>query len=132
MGMIGLLLIALAAAMPAGIRQDLHTLRTSHVRKKVFEAAVRIAGSGDPIALRELGDLLTTQQFLARLDVLDDPQRNSTNLSYVMGALKANPTEATGRLCEALATNRVFLADDDRMLFLLPALAAVRPMTARA
>lgn len=124
--------MALATAVPAGIKQDLKTLRTSHVRKNVFEAAARIAGSGDPIALRHLGDLLTTQQFLARLDVLDDPQRDITNLSYVLGALKANPTEAPGRLCEALATNPVFLANDDRMLFLLPALAAVRPMTAGA
>lgn len=93
---------------------------------------MRIAGSGDPVALRQLGDLLTTQEFLARLDVLDDPQRNVTNLSYVLHALKSNPTEATGRLCEAIATNPVFLANDDRMMFLLPALAAVRPMTAGA
>jgi hypothetical protein len=130
--MVALFLIALGAAVPAGIKQDLKTLRTSHVRKKIFEAAVRIAGSGDPIALRQLGALLTTQPFLARLDVLDDPQRNLTNLSYLLDALKTNPTEATGRLCEALATNPVFLANDDRMLFLLPALAAVRPMTAGA
>jgi hypothetical protein len=130
--MTALLLVTLAAAMTAGIKQDLKTLRTSHVRQEVVEAAVRIAGGGDPIALRQLGDLLTTQELLARLDVLDDPQRSITNLSYVLGALTAHPTEATGRLCETLATNPVFLADDDRMLFLLPALAAVRPMTTGA
>ena len=130
--MIALLFVACAAVAPVGIKQDLKALRASPDREKVAAAAVRIAGGDDPVALRQLGDLLVTRRFLGRLDVLDDPQRKLTNLSQVLAAIKANPTEEKGRLCEALAANPVFLADPDRMMFLLPALAAVRPMTAGA
>jgi hypothetical protein len=79
-----------------------------------------------------LGRFLVNEEFLGRLDALDEPQLKLTNLAHVLGVLRANPTEATGRLCEALAAHPGFLTDPDRTLFLLPALAAVRPMTAGA
>ncbi len=130
--MIALLLVALAAAVPAGVKQDLKTLRTSHVRKKVAEAAVRIAGSGDPVALRQLGDLLTTQQFLARLDDQTNPQLAMINVYWVFRALEAKPSDKTEALCLQVAASADFAGDGTRTGFALQALAAVRPMSAEA
>jgi hypothetical protein len=130
--MIALLLVALAAAMPAGIKQDLKTLRTSHVREKVAEAAVRIAGSDDPVALRELGDLLATRRFLARLDDLNNPQLAIINVHAVFRALEARPSSTAEALCLRVAPSADFAGDGTRTGFALQALAAVRPMSAEA
>ena len=114
------------------IDQHVAVLETSHEPEPLVASADALAVSANPAALPVLGRFLVSKEFLARLDVLDDPQRKLTNLRHVLGVLEANPTEATGRLCEALAAHPGFLADPDRVLFLLPALAAVRPVTAGA
>lgn len=112
------------------IDRHLEVLEASREPEQLVAAADALAASANLAALLVLGRFLVSEEFLSRLDVLDDPQRKLTNLRHVLGTLEANPTEATGRLCELLAAHPGFLADPDRMLFLLPALAAVRPMTA--
>ncbi len=114
------------------IDQQLEVLETSHEPEQLVAAADALAVSANSSALLVLGRFLVSEAFLARLDVLDDPQLKLTNLRHVLGVLEANPAEATGRLCELLAAHPGFLADPDRVLFLLPTLAAVRPMTAGA
>jgi hypothetical protein len=69
MGVTAMVLAAcLLAASGGNVAHDLRVLRSSAVRQKVAEAAVRVAGSGDAAALRKLGDLLATRAFLGRLD----------------------------------------------------------------
>ena len=107
-------------------------LATSRDRAELTSSAIELASSSQDAALEALGHFLLDAESLARLDALDDPQRKFSNLSQVLKALKDHPTKATGRLCEALAESPDFMAEADRKIFLLPALAAVRPMSDRA
>jgi hypothetical protein len=111
------------------IDRHLAVLEQSQDSDQVVASAIALAASANPAALVVLGRFLVSPEFLARLDVLADPQRKLTNLRHVLTALEANPTEVTGRLCEGLARDPSFLADPDRKMFLLTALAAVCPMT---
>jgi hypothetical protein len=113
---------------------DAHTavLKTSREQEALASSAKALASSSDPAALMVLERFLQDPAFLARLDVLSEPQLKLTNLRHVLAALQVNPTAVTGRLCEALADHPGFLADPDRKMFLLPVLAAVRPMTEAA
>ena len=77
-------LLAASAGNPA---HDLDVLRSSKVREKVAEAAVRVARSGDAAALRKLGDLLASRAFLARLDDIREGQPGYSNLRQVFLAL---------------------------------------------
>lgn len=106
-------------------------LATSRDRGELTSAAIELASSAQDAALEPLGRFLLDAESLARLDLLDEPQRMFSNLSQVLKALKDHPTAATGRLCEALAESPAFMAEADRKIFLLPALAAVRPMSDR-
>ncbi|MDB5106466.1 MAG: hypothetical protein JWP91_4155 [Fibrobacteres bacterium] len=65
-------------------------------------------------------------------DLLSDPQMKISGMRQVLKAMEENPSEVTGRICESLAWDADFLSDPDRKLFLLPALAAVRPMSGPA
>ena len=130
MGMTALALTALALAATAGsVAHDLKALRSSAVRQKVADAAVRVAGSGDAAALRKLGDLLTTRAFLDRLDDTREPQAANSNLDQVFLALAANPSAMTEALCLKVIASAPFVEEPDRQFFALPALAAVRPMS---
>lgn len=127
-----LLAITFACASAAGgqaRKADLQTLKASKVREDLEAAAVRVAASGDAAALDRLGQLLSDPAFLARLDDLGNPQSNTTNLSHVLEAMEKNPSKITGRISEFLARDSNFLSDPDRKMFLLPALAAVRPLS---
>jgi hypothetical protein len=131
--MIALLLFALAAASSPAMKQDLQTLRSSTVRAEVGAAAERVAASNDPAALRELGDLLATREFLARLDDLANPMYATMYLRQVFHALEARPSQMTEALCLRVAASPDFVqGGEDRMGYGLPALAAVRPMSADA
>lgn len=115
-----------------GIDRHLAVLESSQDQELVESSALALASSGKPAALVVLWRFLPKVGFLGRLDELSDPQSNTTGLSHVLKAMEDNPTEVTGRICETLAHNAEFLSDPDRKLFLLPALAAVRPMTVPA
>jgi hypothetical protein len=131
MGMTTFVLTAFVLTATAGsVAHDLKVLRSSGVRQKVAEAAVRVAGSGDAAALRKLGDLLTTRAFLGRLDDTREPQAAYSNLNQVFLALAANPSATTEALCLRVIAAAPFADDPDRPSFVLPALAAVRPMSA--
>jgi hypothetical protein len=127
-GMIALL-VACAAAAPAGANKDLQALRESPRREEVATAAVRIAGSDDPGALRELGRLLASRPFLARLDDLDAPQAATFNVRRVFLALAARPSQSTEAVCLQAATSTDFIDDPARTRYALEALAAVQPMS---
>lgn len=71
-------------------------------------------------------------EFLAHLDDLSDPQLKISGMRQVLKAMEDSPSEVTSRICETLAWDADFLSDPDRKMFLLPALAAVRPMSGPA
>ncbi len=114
---------------PIEIARHAAVLATSLDREEVASSALSLASSAQPEALAPLGRFLQDEAALARLDALDQPQQKLTNLRHVLGALEAHPSASTGRLCETLAASPGFLAEPDRKMFLLPALAAVRPMS---
>lgn len=114
------------------IDRHLSILESSRDRDEVQASAVALASSGNPAALVVLWRFLPEAEFLARLDDLDNPQLNIAGMSQVLKAMKENPSEVTGRICESLARDADFLSDPDRKMFLLPALAAVRPMSGPA
>jgi hypothetical protein len=111
------------------IDRHLAVLSSSQDQVELATSAIALASSANPAAMMVLWRFFLTPEFLARLDVLEDPQRKLTNLRHVLKALEDNASEITGRLCEALATHMGFLSDPDRMMYLLPALGAVRPMS---
>jgi len=119
----------LLAASSGNMAQDLRVLRSSAVRERVAEAAVRVAGSGNAEALRKLGDLLTSRAFLARLDETSEPQAAYSNLNQVLLALAAKPSAVTEALCLKVMASAPFVEEPERQFFALPALAAVRPMS---
>jgi hypothetical protein len=109
-----------------------HVLDTSRDREQLTTSALALAAADSPAARVALDRFLRDEAFLARLDALEEPQLKLANLRQVLRALAEHPSESSGRLCESLATDPAFLADPDRMIFLLPALAAVRPMSEAA
>ena len=119
----------LLAASASSVARDLTVLRSSASRQKVADAAVRVAGSGDAAALRKLGDLLTSQAFLDRLDDTREPQAAYSNLNQVLRTLAANPSAMTEALFLKVIASDPFVEDANRQFFALPALAAVRPMS---
>jgi len=107
-------------------------LQTSRDRGALEEAAVALAASYDSAALGALGEFLRKSEGLARLDSLSDPSWKTSHLARVLRALEEHPSPGTAELCLELVNDPVFLADDDRKIYLLPALAAVRPMSQEA
>jgi hypothetical protein len=132
--------LVLAAAMslaaqtaPAPSGADAVTiLEQSRDRPALLRAAVALASSGNSKDLDRLGEFLENAEFLARLDDLRTPSEKTRNLAKVLAALADHPSRASERLCLALAADPTFLADDDRRIYLLPALHAVRPMSQEA
>jgi hypothetical protein len=104
-------------------------LATSRDRGALEAAAVELASSGDRAAIADLGQFLRAGDALARLDNLASPPEKALHLSRVFAALQQHPSPATAELCLVVLRSPDFLADDDRKIFLLPALAAVRPMS---
>lgn len=104
-------------------------LETSTDRDALRDAAVALARSDDPRASSLLAEYLRRQDFLSRLDDLTDPHLKTRRLKEVFDALADHPSPATESLCLALAVDETFLADPDRLSYLLVALAAVRPMS---
>lgn len=114
---------------PEKITEALEALANSDDRDELEAAAVLVASSGDFEAIRKLGILLGHASFLARLDDTADPADKTFHLGRVFGAIAQHPSAQIGELAVRLAADPEFMADDDRRIYLLPALAAVRPMT---
>jgi hypothetical protein len=108
---------------------SVRVLETSRDRDTLEKAAVALASSGDPQSIARLGGFLTRAEFLARLDDLRRPSDKTRHLQRLFMALAEHPNAATERLCLGLASDSIFLSDDDRRIYLLPALAAVKPMS---
>ena len=111
------------------LTEKVEVLKTSHDREALEEAAKLLAASDDPAFLKALGDFLGRGEALARLDDLGDPSFKTYHLARVLRELEQQPSAATAELCLRLVHEPDFLADDDRKIFLLPALAAVKPMS---
>lgn len=120
------------AAIELRTAEHLKVLESSEDRAALVEAAIALASSGNANAVAELGRFLRRGEFLARLDDLTDPHLKTRHLSAVMRSLENQPSTAVSEVCLTLADESEFLADQDRMIYLLPALAAVRPMSAEA
>jgi hypothetical protein len=113
------------------IAEHVAVLAAAQDRDRMAASALTLASSGQADAVLALGGFLENPDFLECLDPQDEPQFRLTNLRHVLKALAANPTEATERLSLALAESPSFRDDPDRMIFLLPLLAVVRPMSER-
>lgn len=111
------------------LRDAVRTLEISQDRDALEAAATRLAASEHPDFIGALREFLRTREFLERLDDLGEPSWKTLHLSRIFGTLEQHPTPATEELCLVLVNEPDFLADDDRKIFLLPALAAVRPMS---
>ena len=124
-------LIQGAAAQPAALSKtaSVSILEHSTDRAALERAAITLASSNDPQSIAELGKLLRSPEFLARLDNLRSPADKTRSLSKVLLTIAKHPSAATEQLCLSLAADPVFLSDDDRRIYLLPALAAVKPMS---
>jgi hypothetical protein len=114
----------------AARKADLRILYSSTVRDSVAAAAIRVAASGDAAALGRLGKLLPEPAFLARMDDTSNPQLAFSNLDQVFSALAKHPSKATESLCLRVMSTTAFHARSERIFFALPALAAVKPMSA--
>jgi hypothetical protein len=114
------------------IRREVEIMNASPEREAVAQAAVNLADSGDPEGLQALRERMARNDFLERLDDLESPQNSVVNLASVFARLQANPSQITGQVCVALANEPEFVAEPARLNYLLPALAAVRPMTEAA
>jgi hypothetical protein len=112
------------------IADHVATIETAEERAEVALSAIALAKSDDPAALDALAGLLARQDVLARLDQLDEPQVKTLNLKRVLKLLAEQPSPETAAVCLRLSREPAFLADDDRQVFLIEALAAVRPMSA--
>jgi len=119
---------AIAPSTSAAVR----VLEHSRDRAALEQAAVALASSKDPQAVAKLSEVLRRAEFLARLDDLATPAEKTRSLQKVLSTLADHPSRATEHLCLELVNDPVFLADDDRKIYLLPALAAVRPMSQEA
>jgi hypothetical protein len=111
------------------IADHIATIETAEERAQVALSAIALAKSDDPAALDALADLLSRQDVLSHLDDLDEPQVKTVNLKRVIKLLAEQPSPETAAVCLRLSREPAFLADDDRQVFLLEALAAVRPMS---
>lgn len=111
-------------------REELkNILDTSDDRERLESAAVALAASEDAAAVAELGNFLANAQSLAHLDDLASSSFRMSHLAQVFLALERHPTPAAADVCLRLLSEPAFLAEDDRKIYLLPALAAVRPMS---
>ena len=90
----------------------------------IEQYAIALARSRD---FSRLSKMLHDPQFLAGLS--DGAPGKTHRLGHILTALKQNAAEDTAALCRGLASDPQFLADPDRMSFLVDVLAAVRPMT---
>jgi hypothetical protein len=107
-------------------------LETSRDRDALKAAAIALASSGSEASIARLADYFSSAEFLARLDNLSIPSEKTSHLQRVFAVLAEHPSDATANLCLTLLQSPSFLADDDRRIFLLPALAAVKPMSEAA
>lgn len=105
-------------------------LRISSDREELAVAAEELAAADDPDALERLGEFLSDRAFLERLDDLSTPGQKILHLSNVLRPFIERPSPEVAALCLRLGDNDAFRAEDERMAFLLAALANVRPMNA--
>lgn len=118
--------------MPKTLAAQLNVLETSTDRGALEDAGRSVASSGDRAALQRLGALLSRADVLARLDNVADRATSTYHLGRVLGAVESHPSAATASLCLQLLSAPDFQADPDRITPVLPALIAVRPMSAAA
>jgi hypothetical protein len=91
-----------------------------------------VVRSGDPSGISRLGGFLSDESFLARLDDLAQPQIKVHRLRRIFEEITRHPSPSTEALCLRLGRSPQFLSDPDRKMLLMPALAAVRPMSVEA
>ena len=104
-------------------------LRTSKDRDALQQAAIELIRTRDAKKLASLRDFLSDPAFLARLDDVNTPNVKTRRLSAVFRELTNYPSPASAELSLRLGSDSRFLSDPDRKALLLPALAAVRPMS---
>lgn len=107
-------------------------LDSSTDRNELLLASVDLALSDDPRDLELLGQYLRRPDFLGRLDNLTDPSTKTLHLARVFEPLIARPSLDTADLSLTLSRDEAFMAEPDRLIYLLRALAAVRPMSEEA
>jgi hypothetical protein len=120
------LCILLSAALLGDVFE---VLRTSNDRDALERAAIEVVRSGDRADVSRLGDFLGDESFLARLDDVTQPQIKMHRLREIFQEITKHPSPEIEALCLRLGGSPQFLSDPDRKTLLMPALAAVRPMS---
>lgn len=117
------------AAASLWIQERTASLASSTDAAALLRSGMELALSDDPAALDALAPFLHDSAFLERLDELADPGRKTQNLGRILMALHERPSPEIVPLCVGLVNDPDFVADRDRKIFLLEALAAVTPMS---
>lgn len=116
---------------PEWIRERSEVLASSGDRQTLAATALEMAAADDPGALDALAGFLRDPGFLARLDDLETPHAKTANLFQVFDKFLQIPTPETASACLACLRDGNFMADPDRKIFVLEALAAA-PITAES
>lgn len=114
---------------PEQIEEHARVLAAELDREALVGAAMALASAGQADAAEALARWLTVPELWARLDELDDPDLKTNNLAAVLRAMAKHPTPINEPLALGLLADERFVADPDRTGFVLPMLAAVRPMS---
>lgn len=104
------------------IENHLKVLQTSRDPKELQVAAIALARSNRPDDHRDLLSFLRASDFLDRLDSKDDYLAASSKrlrISRVLEALGKNQAPSARQVLITLSQDRVFLAEDERIISLL-------------
>lgn len=115
---------------PDEVERRIAVLGASNDVGVLTAASVELARTGERTATLALARALRNEVFLRQLDPA--PEGGSTpvqNIGLVFGALRENPSEWSGRLCELIYGEPGFRAQMARVNLLLGALAAVEPVS---
>jgi len=108
-------------------------LETSTDPKELMNAAIAAARSTEPSVHDLLQKHLGNKEFLGRLDSEADYKQAAKfklRVSRVVEALGRNPAPSAQKAFVAVAGDKVFLAEDERIIALIQASAHVRPAPA--
>lgn len=115
---------------PEEVERRIAVLGASTDTGELIAAGVSLAQTGERTATLALARALRSEAFLLHLDPPTEGDAASVqNVGLIFAALRENPSEWSGRLCELMYGEAGFRAVLSRVNLLLGALAAVEPVT---
>ena len=109
---------------PDEVERRIAVLGASTDSGELSAAAVSLAQTGERTATLALARALRNEEFLLHLDpVTEGGSASVQNVGLIFAALRENPSEWSGRLCELMYAEAGFRAVLSRVNLLLGALA---------